>query len=262
MGIDAYRINSNLMKFLTVLMVSGCSVLIEPPVVENSTTQKVFDDEQRSSKLRFGKFRSKKHYLVQKGDTLYSIAWKYGMNYQDLAGQNDIGPSFVIYPGQKLLVSRAKKRMTVVRRESPTRASKAISTKKKSAPQATRALEKVVWVWPLKGKPTAEYSSKNKGIDYQIKKATRLVAAGKGSVVYEGGGIGGFENLIIIKHSNQLLSAYSFNGGTAIKEQQQVNSGDLLARIKPDSQKSESVHFEVRRNGRPIDPSELIKASS
>ena len=92
MGINAYRINSNLIIFLTVLIVSGCSVLIEPPVEENSTTQKVFDDEQRSSKLRFGKFRSKKNYLVQKGDTLYSIAWKYGMNYQDLAGQNDIGP--------------------------------------------------------------------------------------------------------------------------------------------------------------------------
>ena len=82
-----------------------------------------------------------------------------------------------------------------------------------------------------------------------------------GNVVYEGGGIGGFENLIIIKHSSELLSAYSFNGGVEVTEQQTVKSGDVLARIKPVSESGESVHFEIRRNGRPIDPKTLIKAS-
>ena len=77
----------------------------------------------------------------------------------------------------------------------------------------------------------------------------------------EGGGIGGFENLIIIKHSSELLSAYSFNGGVEVTEQQMVKSGDVLARIKPVSERGESVHFEIRRNGRPIDPKTLIKAS-
>ena len=88
-----------------------------------------------------------------------------------------------------------------------------------------------------------------------------LRAAGPGNVVYEGGGIGGFENLIIIKHSSELLSAYSFNGGVEVTEQQMVKSGDVLAHIKPVSERGESVHFEIRRNGRPIDPKTLIKAA-
>ena len=94
-----------------------------------------------------------------------------------------------------------------------------------------------------------------------LSKPTSLVAAGNGSVVYEGGGIGGYENLIIIKHSNELLSAYSFNGGAKIKEQEIVQYGDTLASIDPSSKDQERVHFEVRKNGRPIDPSTLIKVS-
>ena len=122
-------------------------------------------------------------------------------------------------------------------------------------------LPKGRWIWPLNARPSLDYSKNNKGVDYELSEVKSLRAAGPGSVVYEGGGIGGFENLIIIKHSSELLSAYSFNGGVEVTEQQTVKSGDVLARIKPVSERSESVHFEIRRNGRPIDPKTLIKAT-
>ncbi len=260
MVIDDYQIALRLAQSVILVVFSGCAVVSEPPVVDKSTTQKVFVGEQRSSKTRFGAFRPSKVYQVKKGDTLYSIAWKYGVSYRMLADQNNIDSPFLIYPGQKLSVSTAKKKIGVSTKLVKSQ-DKKVALSEKMDPQSLPSSEEVSWVWPVQMKPSIRYSSKNKGVDYLLAKSTSLVAAGKGSVVYEGGGIGGFENLIIIKHSNELLSAYSFNGGAAIKEKQIVKSGDVLARISPDSKKGESVHFEVRKNGRPIDPSTLIKVS-
>ena len=110
MGIDGHQITSGLVKALLLVVISGCAIVSEPPVVDNSTTQKVFVGEQKTSKIRFGKFRSSKVYEVRKGDTLYSIAWKYGVSYRVLADQNNIAPPYVIYPGQALSVSTSKKK--------------------------------------------------------------------------------------------------------------------------------------------------------
>ena len=260
MVIDGHQITSRLVKALLLVLISGCAVVNEPPVVDKSTTQKVFVGEPKPSKIRFEKFRSDKVYLVRKGDTLYSIAWKYGVSYRFLADQNNIGPPYVIYPGQKLSVSTSKKRKIVTKKVTNSRNNK-VTLNKNETSRASPVTTKASWVWPVKLKPTIQYSTSNKGIDYSVVKSISLVAAGKGSVVYEGGGIGGFENLIIIKHSSELLSAYSFNGLAKIKEQQKVQGGDILARINPSSENEESLHFEVRRNGRPIDPSTLIKVS-
>jgi len=260
MGIDGHQITSGLVKALLLVVISGCAIVSEPPVVDNSTTQKVFVGEQKPSKIRFGKFRSSKVYEVRKGDTLYSIAWKYGVSYRVLAVQNNIAPPYVIYPGQELSVSTSKKKKQVAKKVANSRNDKVTLNENKSSRDSSVAT-KESWVWPVKIKPSTQYSTANKGIDYSLVKSTSLLASGKGSVVYEGGGIGGFENLIIIKHSTELLSAYSFNGRAKIKEQQKVESGDILARINPNSENKKSLHFEVRRNGRPIDPSTLIKVS-
>ena len=260
MVIDRYQITSGLVKILIVAVISGCTIVGEPPVIDKSTTQRVFVAEKKSAKSLFGRFRASKVYLVKKGDTLYSIAWKYGVSYQSLANQNNIVSPFVIYPGQKLSLSTSHKRKNATKKVVVARNDVATLDKKK-APQTESVAGKLPWEWPIKSKPSVQYSSANKGVDYLLSKPTSLTAAGNGSVVYEGGGIGGYENLIIIKHSNELLSAYSFNGGAKIKEQQIVGRGDILASINPDSKSQERVHFEVRKNGRPIDPSTLIKAS-
>ena len=261
MVISYFQSALNHSKFVTLVILSGCAVVGEPPVIDRSTSQKVYKESGGTQKKRLGIFRSEKTYVVKKGDTLYSIAWKHGLSYGMLAELNNISSPFIIYPGQRLKVSGFKNKRTVVNNKKEKPLKKTPSVANNPAVQEKIELPKGRWIWPLNARPSQEYSKNNKGVDYELSEVKSIRAAEPGSVVYEGGGIGGFENLIIIKHSSELLSAYSFNGGVEVTEQQTVKSGDVLARIKPVSERGESVHFEIRRNGRPIDPKTLIKAS-
>ena len=261
MVISYFQSALNHSTFVTLVILSGCAVVGEPPVIDRSTSQKVYKESGETQKKRLGIFRSDRTYVVKKGDTLYSIAWKQGLSYGILAEQNNISSPFIIYPGQRLKVSGFKNKRTVVNNKKDKPLKKSPSVANNPVVQEELDLTKGRWIWPLNARPSLGYSKDNKGVDYELSEVKSLRAAGPGNVVYEGGGIGGFENLIIIKHSSELLSAYSFNGGVEVTEQQTVKSGDVLARIKPVSERGENVHFEIRRNGRPIDPKTLIKAS-
>ena len=261
MVISSFQSALNHSKFVALVILSGCAVVVEPPVIDRSTSQKVYKESGETQKKRLGIFRSDRTYVVKKGDTLYSIAWKQGLSYGILAEQNNISSPFIIYPGQRLKVSGFKNKRTAVNNKKDKPLKKTPSVANNPTVQEKIELTKSRWIWPLNARPSLGYSKDNKGIDYELSEVKSLRAAGPGNVVYEGGGIGGFENLIIIKHSSELLSAYSFNGGVEVTEQQTVKSGDVLAHIKPVSERGESVHFEIRRNGRPIDPKTLIKAA-
>ena len=261
MVISSFQSALNHSKFVALVILSGCAVVVEPPVIDRSTSQKVYKESGETQKRRLGIFRSDRTYVVKKGDTLYSIAWKQGLSYGILAEQNNISSPFIIYPGQRLKVSGFKNKRTAVNNKKDKPLKKTPSVANNPTVQEKIELTKSRWIWPLNARPSLGYSKDNKGIDYELSEVKSLRAAGPGNVVYEGGGIGGFENLIIIKHSSELLSAYSFNGGVEVTEQQTVKSGDVLAHIKPVSERGESVHFEIRRNGRPIDPKTLIKAA-
>ena len=261
MVISYFQSALNHSKFVTLVILSGCAVVGEPPVIDRSTSQKVYDESRENQNNRLAIFRRDRTYVVKRGDTLYSIAWKQGLSYGILAEHNSISSPFIIYPGQLLKVSGFKKKRTDVNNMKDKSLKKTTSIANKPVIQGKIEHSKGPWIWPLNAKPSLGYSKDNKGVDYELSEVKSLRAAGAGNVVYEGGGIGGFENLIIIKHSSELLSAYSFNGGAQVAEQQTVKSGDVLARIKPVSERGESVHFEIRRNGRPIDPKTLIKAS-
>ena len=261
MVISSFQSALNHSKFVALVILSGCAVVVEPPVIDRSTSQKVYKESGETQKKRLGIFRSDRTYVVKKGDTLYSIAWKQGLSYGILAEQNNISSPFIIYPGQRLKVSGFKNKRTAVNNKKDKPLKKTPSVANNPTVQEKIELTKSRWIWPLNARPSLGYSKDNKGVDYELSEVRSLRAAGPGNVVYEGGGIGGFENLIIIKHSSELLSAYSFNGGVEVTEQQTVKSGDVLAHIKPVSERGESVHFEIRRNGRPIDPKTLIKAA-
>ena len=248
------------LNFLFLIFISGCMAVGDPPVIDRSVSQK--GAKEKYQKKRLGIFRANTIYVVKKGDTLYSIAWKKGLSYGFLAEQNNIAAPFIIYPGQQLKVSGFKKGRTFVKANIDKLPDRNFSSNKKPEDSyKTESSRKTGWVWPLNIRPALEFSKNNKGLDYTLVKAASLRAAGSGNVVYEGGGIGGFKNLIIIKHSSELLSAYSFNGGAQVAERQSVKSGDILARITPVTEKDENVHFEVRKNGRPIDPAILIKVA-
>ncbi len=241
-------------------------------------------------------------HTVKSGETLYSIAWRYGLYYRELAERNNIGSDFLIHPGQVLKLSVNSKdkgeksvakpataRTTATASDTTSRSHKPVSqpnvsrkpvlstaasvkapprSKKKSSSKAKVTTSKmgvgnVIWRWPAKGEVLTNFSVKNatnKGIDIKGKKGDSVHAAASGSVVYAGSGLRGYGKLIIIKHNDVYLSAYAHNSKISVKEGQYVKAGQYIANIGSSGSRTDSVklHFEIRRNGKPIDPLRLL----
>lgn len=119
--------------------------------------------------------------------------------------------------------------------------------------------EKLSWMWPSDGKIVATFDEgKNKGIDIAGKPGQQVMAAGAGKVMYAGSGIRGYGNLVIVKHSNSLLSAYAHNRTIVVKEGQTVNKGEKIAEMGDSDSDSVKLHFEIRQQGKPVDPSRFL----
>ncbi len=189
-------------------------------------------------------------YVVSKGDTLYSIAFRYGMDYKSLARINGIGPPYTIYVDQTLRlkggarISRSKPKPKV-------EASKPV----KVIPASVTKVEG--WRWPVKGEVIRPFSlgnPVNKGIDIKGKRGDSVKAAAEGTVVYAGGNLRGYGKLVIVKHNDNFLSAYGNNDDILVKEGDRVKRGNTIARIGVNAAGIEMLHFEIRRNGKPEDP--------
>jgi lipoprotein NlpD len=119
--------------------------------------------------------------------------------------------------------------------------------------------EAVTWVWPADGKIIASFDEgKNRGIDIAGKSGQQILAAGAGKVMYAGSGIRGYGNLVIVKHTNSLLSAYAHNKAILVKEGQTVNKGQKIAEMGNSDTDAVKLHFEIRRQGKPVDPSKFL----
>lgn len=126
-------------------------------------------------------------------------------------------------------------------------------------PAAAAGEEKLVWIWPTEGKVIATFDEgKNKGVDIAGKAGQQVVAAGSGKVMYAGSGIRGYGNLVIVKHSNSLLSAYAHNRSILVKEGQNVNRGQAIAEMGDSDADRVKLHFEIRQQGKPVDPSRFL----
>jgi lipoprotein NlpD len=201
------------------------------------------------------------YYTVRKGDTLYSIAWAYGRDVRELARWNNIRAPYTIYPDQKLRVSPPD---TV----SAHHRTRATSEKRNTHRSRTRqpvtdthsdvAHEgEITWQWPTKGKIISRYSAKGtgkKGINIAGTRGQPIYAAARGRVVYVGGGLRGYGKLIILKHSDTYFSAYAHNRRLHVKEDQEVKKGQRIADMGGSGSSTVMLHFEVRRNGKPVDP--------
>jgi lipoprotein NlpD len=216
------------------------------------------------------------YYTVQKGDTLYSISWRYGMDYKDVARINGIRSPYTIYVGQKLRFSAPPRTATAPVSRPPAQskpvqpapAPKATSPAPKSTPQAatpppTKTEPKFVgsqnlqWRWPTSGPVVSTYSESSpgrKGIDIAGKAGQDIMAAASGKVVYSGNGLPRYGNLLIIKHNDVYLSAYAHNDKLLVKEGEIVNAGQKIALMGRTGTQRDQLHFEIRRNGKPIDP--------
>ena len=119
--------------------------------------------------------------------------------------------------------------------------------------------EKLSWMWPSDGKIIATFDEgKNKGVDIAGRAGQNVMAAGAGKVMYAGSGIRGYGNLVIVKHSNNLLSAYAHNRSIVVKEGQSVDKGQVIAEMGDSDVDSVKLHFEIRQQGKPVDPSRFL----
>ena len=119
--------------------------------------------------------------------------------------------------------------------------------------------EKLSWMWPSDGRIIATFDEgKNKGIDIAGRAGQQVMAAGAGKVLYAGSGIRGYGNLVIVKHSNSLLSAYAHNRAIVVKEGDNVAKGQVIAEMGDSDADTVKLHFEIRQQGKPVDPSRFL----
>lgn len=214
-----------------------------------------------------------KTHAVVAGETLFSIAWRYDMDFKRLGTANKIGPPYLIYPGQKLLLrySLADQKKRADQPAAKSARKQGLSkrqTKKKRAvavtesPPVDSALYPYRWQWPIKGKVITSFSSASavhKGIDIKGKLGESVHAANSGKVVYAGSGLVGYGKLLIIKHNEQYLSAYGHNNKLLVKEGELVKVGQRIAEVGDTGTHGVKLHFEIRRDGKPVNPLKLLK---
>jgi lipoprotein NlpD len=215
-------------------------------------------------------------YVVRPRDTLYSIAWRHDLDFRDLARWNNIGPDFHISVGQVLALGpSARRSLSPSVRPSPS-ASRAPTLENRAprtpvtpapgaagsrAPELAQAgkprppseSQATKWVWPTDG-VGAPRPVPGGGILLSGRLGQDVRAASAGRVVYTGSGLRGYGNLIIIKHADSLLSAYAHNREMLVHDGQEVASGQVIGHMGEDAHQAPILYFEIRQNGRPIDP--------
>ncbi len=193
--------------------------------------------------------RSDQH-IVRKGETLFSIAWRYGKDVDDIARWNRLGDGSLIYPGQ------------VLRLTPSAGASGGRSTPPRSLPKIP-AQPPPAWEWPTAGRINVDFGGKpgtGTGVLVNGRAGQPVYAAASGVVVYAGSGLIGYGQLIILKHNDTYLSAYGYNASLLVKEGQSIRKGQQIATMGEGPERKPRLHFEIRRNGKPVNPGQYLPA--
>jgi len=207
------------------------------------------------------------YYRVKKGDTLARIALDNGQAPRDVTQWNKaINPSFnpnVIEVGDLILVKAPSSSKSAKVTEKKPAAEKSDSPTSETAPEPTKtdvvAEPGIRLSWPAKGKVTGEFSETNKGIDIAGKVGEPILAASDGKVVYAGNSLRGYGNLVIVKHDNTYLTAYAHNSKLLVKEGDAVRKGQKIAEMGDTDATSAKLHFELRVNGKPVNPTPYLQ---
>ncbi len=206
-------------------------------------------------------YRGPGWYTVKPSDTLYSIAWRYGLDYKALARWNGIDISAPIHPGQRLRLIKPDRTEIAKSGSSQqtTRPSTSSSGKAASESQVVQGVgtkDPQRWLWPADGKLLNTFLASKldrRGIDIAGTAGQPVRAVADGRVVYSGNGLAGYGNLIIIKHSETYLSAYAYCQERLVQEGHTVKAGKVVAKMGS-KDNTVKLHFEIRRNGKPVDP--------
>lgn len=273
------------MLLLLLALQVGCSSRSAPAPVSTLELRENYYQQRNRGTL------TASTYKVQRGDTLYAIAFRAGKDVRQLAALNGIVAPYTIYPNQILRLSgkpvvaqsqTTKKRTTsavannanknnssVTKSNSSAKPVKAVAPKNQNGyGQVTSAKNKktanttlngnlVQWQWPVKGKIISGFSHQqqgNKGIDISGREGDRVNAAASGQVVYAGNALRGYGNLIIIKHNDDYLSAYAHNRKLLVTEKQMVTAGQSIAELGSTDATDARLHFEIRFRGSSVDP--------
>ncbi|EMR13912.1 Lipoprotein NlpD [Methylophaga lonarensis MPL] len=223
------------------------------------------------------------YYTVVRGDTLYSISFRYGMDYRDVARMNGIRPPYTIYVGQRIYfrpgaapsspsvqTARPAQAPTQTQQQRPAQqpaqtqqqqqqaAVRPAPAPQTSAPaSSTATTQNLTWRWPTQGTVISTFSETaqgKKGISIAGRAGQPVLAAADGKVVYSGAGMPRYGNLLIIKHNDVYLSAYAHNDTMMVAEGATVRAGQQIATLGRTGTQRDQLHFEIRRNGKPVDP--------
>jgi lipoprotein NlpD len=266
-----YQINSSKLFIILIALLSliSCASHSPAPVLDKSKNYA----------------NRPKTYVVIPGDTLFSIAWRYGLKYEILAKHNGISPPYVIRPSQIIrldvagtatsatkkqesnkVISAANSMRGVDQKPVSTQKNKSIRQENKTAVKGGNTDKKQVWSapqwrWPVRGSLLSSFqgtNALNKGIDLGGKLGEPVLAAAGGQVVYSGNGLRGYGKLLIVKHNETYLSAYAHNDRLLVKEGDFVKAGQRIADMGSSGTDRVKLHFEIRRDGTPVDPMKFL----
>lgn len=240
------------------------------------------------------------YHVVERGETLYSISWMYGYDYQEVAQWNRSKPPYVIKEGQRLRVApdglapdkngteadnrdrvheletTTTDRMKVVPEVAKSKSEPTVQAAKRMEPLGALSKREgirekdipgvlghdVQWQWPANGGRVVngfdEQDPGRRGLDIEGNSGQPVFAASRGKVVYSGVGLPRYGKLIIVKHSDTYLSAYAHNKALHVQEGDVVNQGQHIADMGSSGASSTKLHFEIRRNGKAVDPLRLL----
>ena len=279
-----------LLALLSAMVLSGCANKNRPaPVEDRSPNAARAPAKMVASADNAGK---PGYYSVKSGDTLIRIGMDNGQSWRDIARWNNIENPNLIETGQILRVTPPEETGVVVRPvsstnvvTSPAPANTASATAPASNTATVRppasaanppnastpannlantdsAEETVSFQWPTRGNVLAGFDEvKNKGIDIAGKAGDPVLAAADGKVVYAGSGLRGYGNLVILKHNNTYLTAYAHNQSLLVKEDQAIKRGQKIAEMGNSDADQVKLHFEIRRQGKPVDPAKYLPAN-
>ncbi|MFA5983216.1 MAG: peptidoglycan DD-metalloendopeptidase family protein [Methylococcaceae bacterium] len=231
--------------------VPSAPVLKSPPNIKvaNNTKNNTIPAETR-------------YYVVKTGDTLYSLGQRTGLSVENLVKWNQLKPPFYVKLRQKLKLFDPKSAaIGAENKKNPlpnVKNLEIVDNKRSTISNINKKMLKLNWQWPIKGKVIKNFSQSGKGIDIKGKLGQQVMAAEAGKVVYGGKGLIGYGSLVIIQHNEEYLSAYANNSTLLISEGQSIEKGQAIAEIGNAGAKRATLHFEIRKHGKSVNPLKFL----